>query len=412
MQLKIEQFGKIKKAEIDLEGLTVITGQNDTGKSTVGKILFWLINELNNYKDTSEKFIVSQFENSISTTLPYLARKDYPLPKDLKDYISNTNSNSITASILENKPLNPQNADIRSLAKQLISFIEEKNLTADDVLKDDYEFIKIFINADIKQQLLLALLLNSPKIFKRNLNNSVNTKSSASIKLSIKDIEILSISIKEDMPSIENFNQEKINLLWKNVDFIESPLMIDTNSLKKIWEEKFLNRMFNIDEENFEISKELIPTAADIAIDKKSKSINYKIGKDAKKLHMFNTASGAKSFIILSILEKLGNFKTDSITVFDEPENHLHPEWQIRYAELLIEFIKKGANIVLTSHSPYLIQGLIHYAKNKKLPEEKFRLLLAEKENEENWSVLKDVTKTPNKIFQLLDEPLVKVFES
>jgi DNA repair ATPase RecN len=40
MRLKIKDFHIIKSADIQFDGLTVIAGENDTGKSTVGKILF------------------------------------------------------------------------------------------------------------------------------------------------------------------------------------------------------------------------------------------------------------------------------------------------------------------------------------------------------------------------------------
>ena len=38
MKLKITGVGTIDNAEIELSNLTVIAGENDTGKSTVGKI--------------------------------------------------------------------------------------------------------------------------------------------------------------------------------------------------------------------------------------------------------------------------------------------------------------------------------------------------------------------------------------
>ena len=48
MKLSIENFAKIKKADITIDGITVIAGENNTGKSTVGKILFSLFNSSNN----------------------------------------------------------------------------------------------------------------------------------------------------------------------------------------------------------------------------------------------------------------------------------------------------------------------------------------------------------------------------
>lgn len=40
MKLRIDNFTLIKRAEIDIDGITVIAGNNNTGKSTVGKVLY------------------------------------------------------------------------------------------------------------------------------------------------------------------------------------------------------------------------------------------------------------------------------------------------------------------------------------------------------------------------------------
>ena len=48
MKLLLRNFAKIKEAEIRFDGLTVIAGNNNTGKSTVGKVLFTLFHSLRN----------------------------------------------------------------------------------------------------------------------------------------------------------------------------------------------------------------------------------------------------------------------------------------------------------------------------------------------------------------------------
>jgi predicted ATPase len=49
MLLKIENLGMIEHAEVSLDGFTVIAGDNDTGKSTVGRLWFALIKALSRY---------------------------------------------------------------------------------------------------------------------------------------------------------------------------------------------------------------------------------------------------------------------------------------------------------------------------------------------------------------------------
>ena len=54
MNLKIKNFGKITNADIKLDGITVICGNNNTGKSTVGKALFSFYNSLYDYKNKTD----------------------------------------------------------------------------------------------------------------------------------------------------------------------------------------------------------------------------------------------------------------------------------------------------------------------------------------------------------------------
>ena len=56
MELQLKNIGMIKEASVKLDGLTVIAGENDTGKSTVGKSLYLMIKSQNKsfQKDTKK----------------------------------------------------------------------------------------------------------------------------------------------------------------------------------------------------------------------------------------------------------------------------------------------------------------------------------------------------------------------
>ena len=44
MRLTLKNIGKIENADVKIDGITIIAGENNTGKSTVGKILFSVFN--------------------------------------------------------------------------------------------------------------------------------------------------------------------------------------------------------------------------------------------------------------------------------------------------------------------------------------------------------------------------------
>lgn len=51
MQIKISNIGKIKEADVTINGITVIAGENNTGKSTVGKALYSIFNSFVDVKN-------------------------------------------------------------------------------------------------------------------------------------------------------------------------------------------------------------------------------------------------------------------------------------------------------------------------------------------------------------------------
>lgn len=53
MILEIQNINKIQEARIKLNGLTVIAGENGSGKSTVGKMLFSVVQVLKSTQDES-----------------------------------------------------------------------------------------------------------------------------------------------------------------------------------------------------------------------------------------------------------------------------------------------------------------------------------------------------------------------
>ena len=66
MYLKLRNIGKITEADIELTGMTVIAGENNTGKSTVSKALFSAFNSLYKYEDEIYKARYQTVSRAIS----------------------------------------------------------------------------------------------------------------------------------------------------------------------------------------------------------------------------------------------------------------------------------------------------------------------------------------------------------
>ncbi|WP_300703424.1 AAA family ATPase, partial [uncultured Brachyspira sp.] len=70
MELQLRNIGMIKEADIILDGLTLIAGENDTGKSTVSKALYSIVAGLNN----SEIYYNIYINNNILSILDDIKR--------------------------------------------------------------------------------------------------------------------------------------------------------------------------------------------------------------------------------------------------------------------------------------------------------------------------------------------------
>ena len=56
------------------------------------------------------------------------------------------------------------------------------------------------------------------------------------------------------------------------------------------------------------------------------------------------------------------------VIIFDEPEIHLHPQWQVVYAETIVLLQKYfDLTIVVTTHSPYFLDAISLFSKKHEI---------------------------------------------
>ncbi len=91
---------------------------------------------------------------------------------------------------------------------------------------------------------------------------------------------------------------------------------------------------------------------------------------------MKNTASGIKQIGVIQLLLENRNLKENSFLFIDEPEINLHPEWQVKLAEILVLLVKElNIYLYINSHSPQFIEALeVFSVKYGIIDESKFYL--------------------------------------
>jgi predicted ATPase len=126
--------------------------------------------------------------------------------------------------------------------------------------------------------------------------------------------------------------------------------------------------------------------------------------KDDKNYDILNASSGIKSIGLLQYLVTNKALKKGSVLFWEEPEVHLHPDWQKKMVELFIELMNAGIKIVFSTHSAYMIEYLNALSKKQELTDRvSFNLLQEENgiventilSNSNNWELIQDELLNP-----------------
>ena len=97
---------------------------------------------------------------------------------------------------------------------------------------------------------------------------------------------------------------------------------------------------------------------------KKENGELFFVRENGIKTHMKNTSSGVKQVAIIQTLLNNNELEPNSFLIMDEPEVNLHPEWQIKFAKILVLLVKElDLSIYIASHSPFFIEAIEIYSQ-------------------------------------------------
>lgn len=404
MKLFLKNIGKIQKATIDLNGITVIAGENDTGKSTIGKTLFAVFNSFYDI-ESKIKMERDRYIERLIISIFYSGN------------LSGFNDDFIDSVIDDLDSCNKSDM-CEDTIKEIIykHTSEELYIELKDIIdKTARKFVEVF-NMPHSKFIIEILANNLLTEFNYQICN-IFSKGESRITLTIKEKDI-NIEIKED----DFFNVDNEFQLGTEVIYIDNPFIID--NIQRTFMRR-INRNIFLKHNDFLIEKLQKEYSENTIVDKiivkdsfyeifnkinlgelvkTGRIISYKKKNYDKTLRIENLSTGIKSFMIIKTLLLNGHLSEKGTIVLDEPEVHLHPEWQLIFAELIVLLQKEfNMHILLTTHSPYFINAIEVYSAKHNI-KEKCKFYLAE--NDGNFSIFKDVTNDLSPMYKKLSRPL------
>ena len=365
IRLSGENIGAFKSFEIALPSITLVAGENGAGKSTISKSLYMLLNVENNvaFLLENEKKLLFEALNKIKrSNLVYDIDESESRLKSIDgknfDALDNALKNIIIKRLV-NAEFNTQ--AIRNGAKSGVLEL---------IVEGSYEVSLVLSVEEEKNDLTFKI---------QNDSNVVYLESSTFM-------DVISASNK----SIINHHNATSKLLLDSnkdvdADFISLFDEIDRNRMVK----KFNEKLHGIIKGSFEY-------------DKQTKTYWYYT--KSSRYSLDNVASGIKAFSAIDLLIKYGVIKDDSVIILDEPENNLHPLWQVKYAELLVSLVKDtDIRLIINSHSPFFIEA-IELNCHKILKDADYKFYFTEL-SDNGTSKVRDVTMDSAPIYDSLAAP-------
>ncbi len=420
MELTLQNVGIISNAKIKLEGLTVICGSNNSGKSTAGKALYATVESLSNLEDKLHDELITNYRktlSSVSRLLDLDSISKYIDFEKMQDAMEKDLSPLLHTSLTYRRPteyisavelfLNLKDAveyitpdallcftrkPKSDLPKKFFVFLDNYNENRERALSVLRSLNKYYFDEDLHvfAQDSVASLFNKEfngQVYPVNLK-SKEKRSSVSIS---KNGEMgCAFYITEKKGITAQVSESKLFL--NNAIYVEDPYALDKISdenlsviyrlgnrldyshsakLNRLLSKRGTNSLIeqSINQERY---KDIIHKINDIipgTLTMRDSGMYYE-ETDKEPLRVQNLATGSKMFsIIKSLLEK-GEINFDTMLILDEPEAHLHPAWQNIFAEVMVLLAKElDTHILLTTHSPNFLMAIEAYSKKYKLEE-------------------------------------------
>lgn len=414
MKLTLKNIGKIGTASVEINGITVIAGENNTGKSTVGRAFFAVFNSFCNVQRQIENERVDSVENLL----------DRMYINSNPRFMRIANTNEIAKTIVAHIDLYRQ-AELSDMQKKitdlLFQYDEGKIESFDEkTITETVSRIKDILNVSDMEFLESALERRLDAEFNEQVCN-IFSGNDGEIHLQIKDATI-TVSV-ENGGCINIQNPSNISLRTEVV-YLDDPFVLDDSNMfyrriprtstdhrshlrkKLFWSDSEANVFDEIiakDKLNSIYDKISSVCSGDI-IRSKRLMLGYQRKGSDKVLNVRNLSTGLKTFVILKMLLTSGAIEHNGTIILDEPEIHLHPEWQLLFAELIVLIQKEfGVHVLLNTHSPYFLNAIEVYTVKYGI-NDKCKYYLAS--SKDDISNIEDVTDNIEAIYSKLARPL------
>ena len=412
IQIAVENFGPIEKAEIDLRPLTVFVGESNTGKTYLSALLYTLQRTFGGFERIPSSYAV------ISLLKQSRSRFQIELDDETLETVKkvNTSGQSFKFSDL------PQ-----WLHMHVLHYLNNSELFTDELkrcfdLHSVSELIQFTDNKGTKLKVSLNVSEEGQSLWNFKMRGS---KSGISVEGNVNENMIL--RIKDEKISQETLGPEDlVSLLYSNrnkaPDFYYLPAprggIMETHGVivsslvenaTRVGLERspenatfsgmiadFLKQIINYDERRLSsdemngIAKLLEDEVLRGEIEVRRPGAGYPEFRyrpqNAEQALRMSQSSSMVSELAPLVLFLRGIVQPDDTLIIEEPEAHLHPAAQTKVALTLARLVRIGVRVIITTHSDWLLEQISNLVR-----EGEVMRLEKNKTEQEPWLIKEEV---------------------
>lgn len=396
-RLKIDNFGPINKADLDISKINIIAGKNASGKTTMSKLLYCIITAFStdgeyltyeSMKDELELLInnlqIPQSEPKTINNLEEIRMKinlnknnnlkiiddEYCKLESIINSLDFSDKEFFLNSIERNRTRLRNSKKIGFYWQLLVNLIRNEFAGDEQLLNNFNESEILFYNHDTEDSFGYIVRIS------KGIGVLPETEFEKTITTNREAIYIETpyfLDYKIPFLQFERYGKKQHHqslLYQKLTDQSAQNDILDPNKNEEII--KFQNRIDELIDGEFSFNSNGL--------------LEFK--QNGKIFELANTSTGLKSMGIIQLLLKNRKVKENSYLIMDEPEVHLHPEWQVKLAKILVLLVKDlNVNLFINSHSPQFIEAIEVYSIKYGLRDETKFYLSKKDENDEKYNV-------------------------
>ncbi|AYQ55866.1 hypothetical protein MS2017_0105 [Bathymodiolus thermophilus thioautotrophic gill symbiont] len=362
MQFKLENFKPIKSAEIKVNDLTLIFGDNNTGKTYIAYALYGLLSTWGDSVSDIKFFTKQQRKDLLNNGKLSVDKSTLDKNKILKDiannYVNGNPFGSMASNVFSSQPKQSDTA----VSLSNINFVQNKRLKrqvgADTWLYVDIDSNNIEIKIDGEMsldftstdRLMLSGIFEIPNVF-------ISVSERLGISLFQKDLDENMANLMDRLK--KNKDLDPFNMLIENSSRYALPIKDNIDFMRAIERHQKTKSELGVD-----LSSHIENMFGSDGYGGKLKHngteirfLNNRKGNNKMDipLHLASASVRALSNLYFFLKHKA---KKGDLIIIDEPESHLSLAKQRLLAKLIADCINNDLKILLTTHSDTLVLEL------------------------------------------------------